>query len=236
MNSVRLYAHIISELPVKMSEAGFSDGNLDRLLREIPRHDFGNPPSGLLRWLYLAYLGLAEFTLKPGIVHMFSGEKYWENELGEFQTPYHHKIHPDDQQFRWNMDFDIKRLTLHPAIPHNRHKIQITLKSALTSLEKSIPKKLIANYWHGTWLSLHQEFIPDKWKTLMREKKSRIIFPGVRLIAVPNIEGCPKKIQYPYLAVGTNGYTIEYKLDMQTTYNSTHETVSKKDYFVCFQE
>ncbi len=236
MNKIHLYSRIFSDLPIKLSEAGFSDGNIDTMLRKLHCHRFNNPPEGLLRWLYLAYLGLAEFTLKPGMVRMFSSEKCWEEELREFQTPHFHKIHPDDEKYKWNMEFDLNKLTLHPAIPANRHKKQITLKSALKYLQKSVPENLRANYWHGMWLHLHQEFIPKNWTDLLRKKGGRIIFPGVRLIHVSNIREDLEIIQYPHMKTGIGGYNIDYDLDLQTRYGSFDETVRKNDHFACFRE
>lgn len=237
MNSTSGFISRVSDLIEGMRDAGFSDGNIATLVSTLPNRRFSDPHKGLLRKLYLVHIGLAEFTLKqPGTVRMYSSEKYWDDEMREFQTPYHHKIHPDDEKYMWNMEFDLSKLTLHPAIPPNRHKKQITLKSALTSFQKSVPENLRANYWHGMWLHLHQEFIPEYWKGLLRDKDGRIIFPGVRLIRKRDQEDDLEIIQFPHMKTGSGGYNIDYDLDLQTKYGSFDETVRKNDHFACFRE
>jgi len=240
MSLIGYHAKTLSDLITGMEDAGFSDGSIIKLVKSLPCRRFDNPHEGILRKLYLAHLGLADFVLKPGIVSMFTDEKCSQEESIEFRNGpiNHYKIHPDDMKYSWNMELNLDKLTLRPAIPANWKKKQVTLKSALTSFQKSVPENLRANYWHGMWLSLHQEFIPDEWKSILRNRdgyRGRIIFPGVRLLNIPQINDYPEEIHYPYMEVDTGGYKIKFDWwAMQIKCGQTYEVVGKNDYFACF--
>ena len=244
MSDLTYHGRLISELLDGMYAAGFSDGCFERFVKKIPSSQFGYPDEGLLRKLYLAHIGLADFVMKPGNVEMYARDKYSETESGKFRNLNNgtfHQIHPDDRTAEKNMDLDLNRLTLLPALPTNRHKSNITLTSAISAFQKHNPEKLPANYWHGHWLNLHQEFIPDEWKVKLRSnfgqgKRTRIIFPGVRLLNVPRTTNIPEGVCYPYFEIDIDGYRIVFKLDMQPKYGPYKELVCRYDYFACFKE
>lgn len=195
------YQHTLkkmSDLAMKMSRAGFTDSLLEKFIDREPDGSYTPISEGLLRKIYLAYIELGEFKLKPGIVNL--GESRDTN----ISEAWHgHIVQPDDLRF-YKSTFDLKKLGLIPFLK----KKETLLKDELLSIQESRPEVELGAVWHLQWLTMHQEFIPERWKFILRKKKGFIIFPRVRL-GGDRVE-TRDRVTYPYLCADTNGYSINY--------------------------
>lgn len=246
MSDVTYHARLISKLLDGMYAAGFSDGCFERFIKKIPSRQCGNTDEGLLRKLYLAHIGLADFVMKPGTVEMFSEDMYSDAENNEFRTldnERFYRIHPGDASFQFDPNLDLKKLRLIPATSRRRRTTRITVSRALTLLNNVCPQKFQANYWHAYWFNQHQEFIPEKWKQKMRSAhkmstRPRIIFPGVRLMTVPHFSSSQGEVFYPYLSIDTGGYEIKLCMDLFETLDkdNDYKDIGENNYFACFKE
>jgi hypothetical protein len=238
MNTFSYALKTLLELSDKLRAAGFTDGSFAQLVRDLPCLEYGCPEDGLARKLYFLHLGLAKFGLQPGVVKMYSDERYGDDERTRFSNGdrYWFKVVPRDLRF-YEEELDLSTLFL--LSPFGSSQRQITFANALRKVKAYPSKKIsIGSFWHGEWLMAHQEFIPESWSKVVLQDGGRIIFPRVRLISKPS-HGQRRKITYPYLASGTGGrYIMEYHTDLQASWepNGEPEILRRgKDFFACYR-
>lgn len=236
MNSHISTLKTLTDLTEKMRAAGFTDGSFYEFVRNEPCIRFGNAKEGLLYKLYLAYLGLAEFTLKPSIIQMFVSEKYSDEEYSEFVKGGRCEfiIHNEDRQF-FVPCIDLTRLDI--MTPFVSGEKTITLEEGIRRVYSSDSVE-IANYWHMEWLHHHRDFIPELWKKVLKNG-GRIIFPRVRLVSV-SFHGEQTRILYPYFCTEYgNEYVIVNKYNLQSDYGDDRrqeKLCRGKDFFACFRK
>lgn len=214
--SIAYYLKITHELVEKMRDAGFSDSAFASFVESLPTRRYGNMDKGLLRKLYLAHLGLAEFSLKTGQkVKMYNRNSFSDEEEEGFRDfiSCEAAVHKDDEHGFDNV-IDLGNLNLY--LPLQPCEKEIKLADMLARLATS--SVTLANVWHGKWLNYHREFIPEKWFEIVN-KGGRIIFPGVRLVHKDNPHDQPDRIMYPYFKKGVTG-DFDYDYSMQLFYGS----------------
>ena len=242
MNDLSAGVKTFAEFAEKMSQAGFTPGSFAELVRKLPDCRFGNASKGLARKLYLAYIGLAEFSLKPAVIEMYDQNLFSEKENAYFRKCKwaEYAIHKDDQKL-FESKIDLTRLDImSPLFPGEK---KINLEEALRRITSPNIKIEFANFWHADWLFDHQEFIPPNWRDVCRAS-GRIIFPKVRLIRNPQYaqaqtESDELEIHYPSFCVDSGGYKYEFNQSLQTNYGKGSEYPEvfrkDKDFFAFFR-
>ncbi len=240
MNEFEYTAKTFAEFSQKMSQAGFTDGAFRQFVNKMPCTRFGKASEGLLRKLYLAYIGLAEFSLKLNSVDMYGEELFSEKESSEFRDTNWHdfKIHPDDVRY-FDRKIDLARLDIFSPLFGGEQKIKF--EEGLRRISDPVNEIELASFWHGHWLIRHQEFIPEIWHQIVR-KGGRIIFPKARLVSRSSGAGSSSKdvcIMYPYIEADHGGYNPQFRQSMRTCYGnspgSTEYMRNNKDYFAFFR-
>jgi hypothetical protein len=239
MNDLSASVKILAEFAEKMSQAGFTPGSFTGLVEKLPDHRFGNLSEGLARKLYLAYIGLAEFSLKSGVIEMYDQHIFSEKENAYFRKCNwaEYTIHKDDKNL-FAPKIDLTRLDIMSPLFSGEKKIN--LEEALRRVTGPNIGIEFANFWHARWLFDHQEFIPEKWRDICRAR-GRIIFPRVRLIrdrGYTSTESNELEIHYPSFSVDSGGYKYEFTQSLQINYGGPKypEVFCKdKDFFAFFR-
>ncbi|MFA7252636.1 MAG: hypothetical protein WC027_02160 [Candidatus Paceibacterota bacterium] len=184
---------VIHQFISALEQAGFSTSCHDFV--NIMHHLHFKPQEGLLREFFLAYEGLAEFRIKPGVIKMLREYPSFE-EVEKFRKDverHDRVLHLDDRdKFVTTIDQDQLRL----LSPLRRGEYHISLGVAIERIS-AWHSHIWGTVWQARWFSLHQEFLPENWITVLKQK-GRIYFPGARLVSKDR-HGRPDKIEYPFL-------------------------------------
>lgn len=211
---------VIREFMKLLEASGFgqSGRSFSTFVRSLETSSSGK--KDLLRKLYLASIGLAEFTPKGGKVHML-GYEYCSSEEGEaFKAGIWncYKVFPeDDQKFSW--EFDLAGIDLFPT----PRKKQTQGDGWIQRTVSENPKVKFGTVWHMQWFHEHQEFIPESWKKVLADGGT-IVFPGVRLSYRDNANA-----QYPFFRSSRTGGSIEYSHESEE--NLGEDMCRGRDFF-----